>query len=302
MAGQGSSSRAILYALVANAGIAVAKGAAAFYTGSGSMLAEAIHSLADCTNQLLLFLGLARARRAPDAEHPLGYGKVIYFWSFVVAILLFSVGGLFSVYEGVHKLQHPEPLHQAWVALVVLAVSIVLESFSCYGAVREVNKLRGVRPFWRWVRNSRSAELVVVLGEDFAALAGLVLAFVFILLATVTGNAQFDAAGSIAIGVILLVVAVYLVIHVKSLLIGRSADPELEAMIEDRIASDPSIERVFNVLTLQFGPDVMLAAKVQVKADLSARDAVAAVNRLEKEIRAAYPSVRWSFMETDVIA
>src|SRR6185295_5831482 len=172
------------YAFLANLFIALTKSGAAWYTRSGSMLAEAIHSFADCANQVLLFTGLKQSQRPPDANHPMGYGKLSYYWSFIVAILLFSMGGLFSIYEGWHKLHAPEEIHQAWVALAVLGVSILLETGSLLGCLREIRAMRRGRPFWRWLRTTRNAELVVVLGEDIAALLGLMLAFVFVSLAS----------------------------------------------------------------------------------------------------------------------
>src|SRR6185436_5198738 len=199
MSDHGSSAKAILYAFIANLGIALAKLGAALYTHSGSMLAESIHSFADCGNQVLLFIGLRQAQRPPDAKHPLGYGKVTYFWSFVVALLLFSMGGLFSIYEGWHKLDGHEELNKPWVALAVLGVSIALEFGSLLGCLKEIAKLRKDKSLAYWLRNTRNAELVVVLGEDVAALIGLAIAFVFVGLATLTGNMMFDAVGSIAI-------------------------------------------------------------------------------------------------------
>src|SRR6476469_5455377 len=204
MSSDSSSLKAIFYAFIANLGIALAKLGAALYTHSGSMLAEAIHSFADCGNQVLLYVGLKQAQKPPDAKHPLGYGKVTYFWSFVVALLLFSMGGVFSIYEGWHKLgAHGGELNKPWVALVVLGVSIALEFGSLLGCLREVTKLRGERSFGYWLRNTRNAELVGGLGEDVAALIGLAIAFVFVGLATVTGNMVYDALGSIAIGIVL---------------------------------------------------------------------------------------------------
>src|SRR3954470_14998453 len=210
MSDHGSSAKAILYAFIANLGIALAKLGAAIYTHSGSMLAESIHSFADCGNQVLLFLGLRQSQRPPDAKHPLGYGKITYFWSFVVALLLFSMGGLFSIYEGWHKL-HGEvaALNKPWIALLVLGVSIGLEFGSLLGCLREIKKLRKERSLGYWLRNTRNAELVVVLGEDVAALVGLALAFAFVGLATLTGNMIFDAIGSIAIGVVLVCVSIF---------------------------------------------------------------------------------------------
>src|SRR3954464_3281563 len=203
MSDHGSSLKAIFYAFLANLGIALAKLGAALYTHSGSMLAESIHSFADCGNQMLLYLGLKQAQKPADAKHPLGYGRETYFWSFVVALLLFSMGGVFSIYEGWHKLHDPAALNKAWVALLVLGTSIALESGSLMGCLREIKKLRGQRSLAYWVRNTRNAELVVVLGEDVAALVGLGLAFVFVALAAATGKPVFDAIGSIVIGVVL---------------------------------------------------------------------------------------------------
>lgn len=300
MSGHNSSTRAILYAFSANLGIAIAKGVAAFFTGSGSMVAESIHSLADCINQLLLLLGLKRAARPPTPEHPLGFGKLTYFWSFIVAILLFSVGGLFSIYEGAHKLDSHEPVKHAWIALTVLGVSLLLEGMSLAGALREIKPMRGKLSLLAWVNRSRNAELIVVLGEDMAALAGLAIAFVFVALAWVLNAPIFDAIGSISIGVILILVSVFLVMRVKALLIGRSADPELQDTIRTVIAADKNILEVFNVITMQFGPAVVLAAKVRLPGHLTMDAGIAAINALEARIKAEFPEVRWSFIEPDV--
>jgi cation diffusion facilitator family transporter len=296
---EGSSARAILYAFLANLGIALAKTAAAAYTKSGSMLAEAIHSYADCGNQVLLYFGLKQAERPPNAEHPLGYGKISYFWSFIVAILLFSLGGLFSIYEGVHKLGGTHALSKPWVGLVVLAFSIVLEVGSLAGALREINKVRGSRSMREWVDTTRNAELVVVLGEDLAAICGLVLAFIFLGLATVTGNTTFDAAGSICIGVVLIIVSAFVATRIKSLIVGRSAEPEVRAAIAEVLASDDNVVRVFNTLTLQFGPKVMLAAKVQMRPGTSVEEAVDDINALERRLKQRVPQIGWCFVEPD---
>jgi len=296
---EGSSTRAILYAFFANLGIALAKTGAAAYTKSGSMLAEAIHSYADCGNQVLLYFGLKQSERPANVEHPMGYGKISYFWSFIVAILLFSLGGLFSIYEGVHKLQNPHALSKPWVGLVVLAFSIVLEIGSLAGALREINKLRGRRSMREWVDTTRNAELVVVLGEDLAAICGLVLAFVFLGLATVTGNTTYDAVGSICIGVVLIIVSVFVATRIKSLIVGRSAEPEMRAAIAEVLASDDNVVRVFNTLTLQFGPKVMLAAKVQMRPGTSIEQAVDDINALERRLKERVPQIGWCFVEPD---
>jgi len=300
MADHGSSAKAILYAFVANLGIALAKLAASIYTNSGSMLAEAIHSFADCGNQVLLFIGLRQSQKPPDAKHPLGYGKISYFWSFVVALLLFSMGGLFSMYEGWHKLSAHEPLNKPWVALVVLGVSILLELVSLFGCLREIAKLRKGRSLWQWLKVTRNAELVVVLGEDVAALLGLVLAFIFVALATVTGHPIYDAIGSIVIGVILVCVSVFIAIRIKGLIVGRSAEEDLQEAIRADIASDENIAGLLNAITFQMGPDVLLALKLRMKTGITVETAARHINALEQRIKAKFPEVKWLFVEPDV--
>jgi cation diffusion facilitator family transporter len=301
MSDHGSSAKAILYAFVANLGIALAKLGAAIYTHSGSMLAESIHSFADCGNQVLLFVGLRQAQKPPDAKHPLGYGKVTYFWSFVVALLLFSMGGVFSIYEGWHKLDNVETLNKPWVALAVLGVSLVLEFGSLMGCLREVTKLRGERSFGYWLRNTRNAELVVVLGEDVAALIGLAIAFVFVGLATLTGNMVYDAIGSIAIGVVLVCVSIFVAVRIKGLIVGRSADEDLQDALRAEVDADPNIDAVLNAITMQMGPDVMLALKVKMRDGLTLDAAVDCLNALERRIKAKFPEVAWCFVEPDVV-
>lgn len=293
------STRAILYALFANGGIAVAKGWAAWYTRSGAMLAEAIHSLADCANQGLLLLGMKRAQRKPDENHPLGYGKTIYFWSFLVAILLFSMGGMFSIYEGVHKLQHPVMPNNPWVAVAVLAVSILLEWGSLTGAMIEVKKIKGQRTFWRWFRESRQGELVVVVGEDLAALLGLTLALLAVLMTIFTGNPFYDALGTVAIGVVLIVVAVAVAVEVKGMLIGESADPEVQAAMQAFLAERAEVAQVYRLITLQLGTDVMVSVKARMREEQSALKLVDDINTVEAACKARFPQVRWMFFEPD---
>ena len=295
-----STARAILYAFLANFGIAIAKTWAAMVTGSGSMLAEAIHSYADTGNQVLLYLGLKQSQRPADDEHPLGYGKLSYFWSFIVAILLFSMGGVFSIYEGLHKLQHPEPLSQIWIAIVVLILAIVLEGSSLFGALREIRKVRGARPFGEWLKHTRNSELVVVLAEDVGAQLGLILALGFLILAAITGNPVYDALGSICIGVILIVISAFVAWRIRSLLVGRSADPDIQEAIDAVIDEQDAIELCFNTITVQFGPDTMLAAKVKMRSGQSIDEAVAGINALERELKARVPNLKWCFIEPDV--
>lgn len=295
-----SSAKAILYAFVANLGIAFAKLAASLYTGSGSMLAEAIHSFADSGNQVLLYVGLKQSQRPPSAKYPLGEGKITYFWSFLVALLLFSVGGLFSIYEGWHKLTAHEELKQAWVALVVLGVSILLELGSLAGCLREIKKLRKGRSLTQWVKQTRNAELVVVLGEDIAALAGLVIAFFFVALAAATGNVIYDAIGSITIGVILIFVSIFIAVRIKGLIVGRSAEEDLQQAIHAQIEASDGIEDLLNAITMQLGPQVMLAIKVRMTPGISLEKAVENLNALERSIKANFPEVAWCFVEPDV--
>src|SRR5918995_2725493 len=251
MAGHGDSNRAILFALGANFVIFVTKGIAAFITGSSAMLAETVHSLADCGNQLLLLLGLRQARTPPSPDYPLGYGKAIYFWSFLVAVILFSVGGMFSLYEGVHKLQHPEPLKQWWWAVGVLVISIAAEAVSMRACLVEVNKARGARSLTRWFRESRQAELVVIFGEDLAALLGLVFALIAVGATMITGNPIYDAIGTLGIGVLLIVVAVFVAIEVKAMMIGQSVEPTKHEAIRQFLLGRPEIKSLFSLKSLQ---------------------------------------------------
>jgi cation diffusion facilitator family transporter len=300
MAGQADSLKSILFALFANSAIAVAKGFAALLTGSGAMLAEAIHSVADAGNQLLLILGLRQTRKAPTDDHPLGFGKSIYFWSFLVAVILFSVGGMFSVYEGVHKLIHPEPISHHWVAIGVLIFAIVAESISLWGCMREVNKERHGRSIRQWFRHSRSSALIVVFGEDVAALLGLVFALLAIVATVVTGNPFWDALGTISIGVLLIVIAVFIAVEVKDLLIGQSVDPKTLAEMREFFDARPEIEEMFNLLTMQFGPDAMVAVKARMVPTGSELDMIAAINSVERDFRSRFPITTWLFFEPDV--
>jgi cation diffusion facilitator family transporter len=297
MAGQGDSTRAILFALGANFVIFATKGAAAYITGSSAMLAETVHSLADCGNQLLLLLGMRQARMEPTPEYPLGYGKAIYFWSFLVAVMLFSVGGMFSVYEGIHKLQHPDTLKYWYWAVAVLVIGIVAESVSMRACLAEVNKARGDRSLVRWFRESRQAELVVIFGEDLAALFGLVFALVAVGLAVLTGNPIWDAIGTLAIGILLIVVAVFVAIEVKAMLIGQSADPNVNAALKHFIEQRPEVARVFSLITLQLGNDLMVAVKAQLNNSAGAKEDV--INVIERELKQQFPQVKWSFFEPD---
>jgi cation diffusion facilitator family transporter len=300
MSGKADSLRSVLYALGANFAIALAKSGGAAYTGSSSMLAEAIHSFADCGNQGLLLWGMRRAGKLPTPKHPLGYGKALYFWSFIVALMLFSMGGLFSIYEGLHKLASPEPLTHAWVALAILGFGIVAESISLWSALREIDKERAGRGYWAWFRTSRTSELVVIFGEDLAALGGLVLAFAFIVVALITGNPAWDAAGSVAIGSLLVLVAVLVGRQVAAMLVGQSADPLLVDALRTHLAAQPEVRQIFSLITQQLGPDVMVAVKAAMAPQASDHALVEAINHVEHSLRGAFPQVRWCFFEPDL--
>ncbi len=295
-----NSLKSILFAFFANLSIAIAKGVAALFTGSSAMLAETVHSMADAGNQLLLILGLRQTSRAPTDEHPLGFGKSIYFWSFLVAVILFSIGGMYSLYEGVHKFMHPTEVKSPWIAVGVLIFAIVAESISMWGCMREVNKERHGRTLWRWFRESRTSALIVVFGEDIAALTGLVLALFAILATIATGDPMWDAMGTIVIGVLLLVIAVFIAIEIKALLIGQSVDPTKLNNMREFIESQPQVECVYNLLTMQFGPDAMVAVKARMVPQASDVALVKAINQTEAAFRERFGSVRWLFFEPDV--
>jgi len=292
MSGNANSLRAIFLALGANFAIFVTKLVAAFITGSGAMMAEAVHSLADCGNQGLLLLGMRQAKRPASSEYPLGWGRALYFWSFLVAILLFSVGGMFSVYEGVHKLTNPEPLKWPWLALGVLVFGIVAESISMRGCLVEVNKARGARSLWRWFRETRSSELLVIFGEDLAALLGLCFAAVSIGATMLTGNMMYDAIGTVAIGALL-------AIEVKALLIGQGVEPQRRAELMAFLEARPEVSKVLNLITLQMGPDVMVAVKALMAPTADARALIDAINTVERAMKTQFNDVRWSFFEPD---
>jgi cation diffusion facilitator family transporter len=299
MAAHGDSKKAIFYALGANLGIFVVKLAAAVFTGSGAMLAEAIHSLADCGNQGLLLVGMRRARLEATPDFPLGYGKETYFWSFLVALMLFSVGGAFSVYEGIHKIFNPEPLRFVGAAIAVLVFSVVLEWFSLAACMKEINIDRGKNSMWQWFKVSRNSEMIVLYGEQLAALLGLLFALGALILAMITNNPIFDAIGTLMIGVLLIVVAFFVALKIKQLLVGQSVEPGRRAEILNFFQARPEIEKVHNVITLQLGPEVMVAVKAQINQEHSVGAAIKLVNVIEKDFKLAFPDVRWSFFELD---
>ncbi|HEV7186618.1 MAG TPA: cation diffusion facilitator family transporter [Blastococcus sp.] len=286
--------RAIVAALAANIGIAITKFVAFLLTGSSSMLAESVHSVADSGNQALLLLGGRRARKQATPLHPFGYGRERYFWAFVVSIVLFSVGGLFALYEAFHKFQHPEPIEGRWwwVPLVVLVVSIGLESYSFRTAIHESNHVRGSRSWSEFIRRAKAPELPVVLLEDFAALIGLVFALFGVGLTLVTHNGVWDAVGTALIGILLVVVAITLSVEMKSLLLGEAGSVENVQAIEAAVAGSEGIERIIHMRTLHIGPEELLvAAKVAVTTTDTAEEIADAINRAELAARQAVPSL-----------
>jgi cation diffusion facilitator family transporter len=292
------SVRTILYALGANLAIAATKTVAAVYTGSSAMLAEAIHSFADSGNQGLLLWGMKQAKRPPSPDYPLGWGKAIFFWSFVVALVLFTLGGLFSLYEGWHKLAHPEPLKYAWIAVGILVFGLAAESVSLRACLHEIAKVRGKRSLWRWFIESRQSELVVILGEDLAALLGLALALAAVVATMVTGDPTWDALGSMSIGAVLIVVAAGIAIEIKGLLIGQSADPEVEARIREFLLGQEGVEKIYRLITLQLGTTLMVSVKARVRG-VTLAEAIATINRAEAAARAEFPEIQWLFFEPD---
>jgi cation diffusion facilitator family transporter len=300
--GGGHGTKAIVAALLANTGIAISKFVAFLVTGASSMLAEAIHSVADAGNQVLLLIGGKRAARAATPQHPFGYGRDRYIYAFIVAIVLFSVGGLFAVYEGVHKIQHPEPLESwAW-AVGVLVVAIGLESFSLRTAIHETAAVKSPDDnYWRFIRHARSPELPVILLEDIGALTGLVLALLGVGVAALTGNGLYDGIGTLAIGVLLVVIAVILAIETKSLLLGESATPEDQRKIVAALASGSPPISVIHMKTLHLGPDELLvAAKIAVQHDDTAVSIARAIDEAEARVRAAVPIARSIYLEPDL--
>lgn len=295
------ATRVIVIALFANLGIAIAKFTGAFISKSAALLAESVHSLVDCTNQGLLLIGNKKAKRLPSETHPLGYGREAFFWSFIVAILLFSLGGLFAIYEGVHKLDdHSEP-GSPLLGLGILVVSMVLEAYSFLACWKEVRAQNTYGDLWTWFKKTTSSELLVVFTEDAAAMLGLILATASLLLTWVTGNPIWDAIGSILVGVLLVIVAILLAVEIKSLLVGESPSTDYKKHLNARIAELIPEGRLFNLIALQIGPnEVMLSYKLSPGNIKDVKQLLVALNALERDIKQKYPEVKWQFCEPDL--
>ena len=293
--------RAVVAALIANLGIAAAKFIAFAFTGSSSMMSEAIHSVADSCNQVLLLIGGKQAQKAPSEEHQFGYGRTRYVYGFVVSIILFLVGGLFAVYEGIHKVQHPEPLRDAAWAVGVLLIALVLEGYSFRTAMKEANRSRGRRSLFRFVRDARQPELPVVLLEDFGALIGLVFALIGVGMSIITGSGVWDGIGSILIGLLLLVIAVFLSLEMASMLIGESAVPEEQALIQRALENTPDVLRVIHLKTLHVGPDdLLVAAKIAVARSDTGIEIAETIDAAERQVRDVVPTATYIYLEPDI--
>lgn len=294
----------IVQSLAVNLVIALGKGVCAVLTGSGALMAETIHSFADCGNQVLLLVGVRRARKPPDDAHPLGYGRWVYFSSFLVAMLLFSGGGVFSVYEGVHKLRGHTAEEagpgQLLLGIGMLVFALVLEGGATISNVRALNRKRGARGFVEYLRFTKDSDLVVVFGENSAAVVGLVFALIGLGLAHVTGDPRWDAYATVAIGLVLVGVAMFLAVEIASLLVGESADPDLKPAVEQAATEVPGITGVIRLITLQQGPgEVMVACKVRIAPGQTGEQVVAALNAFEARVRSRRPDVKWQFVEPD---
>ena len=293
--------RAVFAALAANLGIAVTKFIAFLLTGSASMLAESVHSVADTGNQVLLLIGRDRSSRPPSDEHPFGFGRERYFYGFVVSVMLFTVGAAFSVYDGIHKIVNPEAIRSPQVALIVLALSAVLEGFSLRTGIGEANKVRGDRNWGTFIRRSKAPELPVVLLEDVAALIGLGFAFVGVTLSWLTGNGRWDGAGSLAIGLLLATAAAILAVEMKSLLIGEAASAEVQRMIITALEDGPEVNRVIHMRTVHMSPEsILVAAKIAVRGTDTAAQVAAGIDAAERRVRAAVPIAKTIFLEPDI--
>jgi cation diffusion facilitator family transporter len=299
MAGSASE---VVKSLIVNTVIAASKGVAAAITGSGAMLAETLHSFADCGNQVLLLVGIKQSKKPPDALHPLGYGRNMYFYSFIVALLLFSGGGMFSIYEGVHKFQHPEPVGDIGIAIGILIGAIALEGWATLGNIKLMNERRAGAPFFKYLKNSKDSDLVVVFGENSAAVLGLVLALISLIIAKQTNDGRWDAIGSLSIGIVLIGVAIFLAREIKSLLLGEAADPALIKSVEELATVEPNIEKVVRILTVQQGPgEILVAMKLKFKDGLDTATLVGVINDFERKLEQRVPEVKWSFIEPDQV-
>jgi len=294
-----TSKKAIYTALVANTVIAITKTFGAYITKSGSLFAESLHSWADCVNQILLLIGLKQSQKTPDENHPMGYGKVGYFYSMCVAFLLFFVAGLASINHGIHVLQNPEPIKYIGLSVGILIVSVILEGYALYSAIKAARQENNKWDLWQWFKKTRNSELLIIVAEDTGALIGLSIAFIALLLTLVTGNVMFDAIGTIAVGVLLIIVAITVMIEVKAMITGESIGSERESMIIQYVEQQPEVDHVINMITQQYGKDIMVALKVHMKKAGSDIDLVKNIDAVEERMQKKF-NIKWSFFEPDI--
>jgi cation diffusion facilitator family transporter len=297
---QDGSTKVIVIALLANVGIAIAKFIGAFVSRSASLMAEAIHSLVDCSNQVLLLIGAKSAAKPPTEKHPLGFGREAFFWSFIVAIFLFSLGGLFAIYEGLHKLNEPAEIGSPLVGLSILVFAIILEGYSFYSCYKEVKRQNIYGSLWKWFRKTTSAELLVIFTEDAAALVGLIVAALALTMAWITGDVWWDAMGSVVVGAVLVIVAVFLAIEIKSLIVGEAPSIDLKPDFDAFLRFQFPTGRLLKFISLQIGAnEIMISAKIHPGDVQLLADAIAKVNLIEKQMRHKHRDVKWQFIELD---
>jgi cation diffusion facilitator family transporter len=290
----------VIQSLVVNLLIVVSKGFAAFMTGSGAMLAETIHSFADCANQGLLLVGIKQSKRPADGAHPFGYGMSVYFWSFMVAMLLFSIGGMFSIYEGIHKFNSPEPVKEIGWGVGILLFSICLEGYAMFSNIVELNKRKGQTNFFKYLTITKDSDLIVIFGENSAAVLGLILALIAMLASYYSGDGRYDAMGSLAIGVVLILVAIFLSVEVKSLLIGESADPIINSSVVELISKNAQIDSLIHCRTIQQGPgEVLVCMKIKCIPNINTQQISSLINDLEQQLRRIHPDAKWIYIEPD---
>lgn len=292
------STKAVLIALSANGGIALAKSIAAAFTGSGSLFSEALHSWADCINQILLLVGMKQASQKPNSEHPMGYGKVSYFYSMCVGMLLFFLAGVTSIMHGVEAIKNPEPVSYLGASIIVLFIAILLESYSLYGALKGMEQEKGKKTLWQWFRSTRQAELMVVAAEDLSALLGLAIALIALSLTALTHNPIFDAMGSVFIGLLLIVAAFLVLREVKAMITGESVGDEKVKEMKEFLLKQPEIEQIYNLISIQWGSDIMVATKAKFRPCDSANTLLNNLNEVEERFQKQF-NIKWSFFEPD---
>lgn len=296
---QHSSKKAVLTALCANTIIALAKSIGAVFTKSGTLFAEALHSWADCTNQILLLIGMSQSKKTPDIKHPMGYGKVGYFYSMCVAFMLFFIAGVASINHGIHVFQYPEPLKYLELTLVILVLSVVLESYALYNAVKAAKLEMPSSSLWKWFKTTRNSELLIIVAEDTGALLGLSIAFIALAATAITGNPLYDAIGTIMVGVLLIVVSINVMVEVKAMITGESIGEQKENAIIDFLERQPEVDHVINIITQQYGNDIMVALKVHMTKAGSDVDLVRNIDSVEERMQKEF-NIKWSFFEPDI--